>query len=43
MEVPCPHCGQPINPAKMLGAIRSAKKAEASKANGKKNVKKEKP
>ena len=34
----CPHCGKKIkvNPAAMLGAIKTEKKAESSKENGKK-------
>lgn len=32
----CPHCKKEINPAQMLGAIKSAKKAKASRENGKK-------
>lgn len=31
----CPHCGGKANPAAMLGAMTSAKKAVASCANGK--------
>lgn len=30
----CPHCGKEINPAKMLGAVRTPKKEAAWKANG---------
>jgi hypothetical protein len=33
-ECTCPHCGKPINPAKMMGAIRTPKKEAAWKANG---------
>lgn len=25
MKVPCPHCGKPINPAQLLGALGGAK------------------
>jgi hypothetical protein len=32
----CPRCGEPINPAAMLGALKSEKKAEAARANGRK-------
>ena len=32
----CPHCNQPINPAKLLGSITSEKKKLASRLNGKK-------
>ena len=30
----CPHCQKPINPASMLGSVKSARKAKASQANG---------
>lgn len=32
----CPHCGEPINPAALLGSITSEKKASTSRENGKK-------
>jgi hypothetical protein len=32
----CPHCGTEINAAAMLRAIKSEKRAEASRENGKK-------
>lgn len=32
----CPHCNGDINPAKMLGAIKSQKRAEASRRNAEK-------
>lgn len=32
----CPHCGEPINPAALLGSIKSKKKAASSRENGKK-------
>ena len=31
----CPHCGGEINPACMLGSMRSERKAKASRENGK--------
>lgn len=30
-DVPCPHCGKPINPASLLGAMTSDKKKESAK------------
>lgn len=30
----CPHCGKPINPASMMGSVKSPKKEAAAKANG---------
>lgn len=32
----CPHCNQLINPAQILGSIKSEKKSKASRENGKK-------
>lgn len=32
----CPHCLKEINPAQLLGSIKSKKKAKSSKENGKK-------
>lgn len=34
MEYSCPHCGKEINPGKMLGGVRTAKREAAWKANG---------
>lgn len=34
MEHKCPHCGVAINPAQMLGSVKSPKKEAAAKANG---------
>lgn len=34
MKHSCPHCGKEINPAKMLGGVRTPKKEAAWKANG---------
>lgn len=34
-EMKCPHCGGEINPAALLGSIKSAAKAKASRANAK--------
>ena len=31
----CPHCGGEINPAALIGSIKSAAKAKASRANAK--------
>ena len=31
----CPHCGKEINPASLLGQIKSEKKSAASRENGK--------
>ena len=31
---PCPHCGQPINPAQLLGKMTSERKKKASAENG---------
>jgi hypothetical protein len=33
-KIYCPHCGEEIDPAALLGAIRSEAKAEASRRNG---------
>lgn len=35
MKTKCPHCGEEINPAALLGAKTSAAKAAASRANAK--------
>ena len=32
----CPHCGKEINPASLLGQIKTEKKATAARENGKK-------
>jgi hypothetical protein len=32
----CPHCGKEINPASIMGRVKSEKKAAASRENGKK-------
>lgn len=34
-DVNCPHCKKKINPAALLGGIKSKKKAKSSAANGK--------
>jgi hypothetical protein len=35
MHVPCPHCGEPVDPAALLGSITTRAKRRAAKANGK--------
>jgi len=32
--VPCPHCGQPIQPAKLLGKVRAATMTREERAKG---------
>ena len=32
----CPHCSKEINPAQLLGSMKSDKKAKSSRENGKK-------
>lgn len=34
MKYPCPHCGKEINPASMLGSVRTEKREAAWRANG---------
>lgn len=34
MKMTCPKCGYQINPASELGKIKSAKKSEAARKNG---------